>query len=250
MIVVQYLADRNVLCITGVATPFPAGSLEARRQGDTAGTGTWDDISPINRDSVQATAGSRPTANTTDGGITTTSTQKIPSTLPADPEIEYGWAVITIPVLTGSNKSIIGSTDGSGNSGRQIAVNTSGGIVMNRQGQSQQIGTASGRIVAGQKQLVEWIRQRSTTLPTQIWVDAVQSASGTVNDAYAAGVTSFIGGRQSGENFVGSIHEIGVVQGNIPDAATRAKVQGRVAWEHGIQGRLPAAHPYKATAPA
>ena len=229
---------------------LPGLALLHRKNGYTAGTGTWDDISPINRDSVQATAGSRPTANTTEGGITTTSTQKIPSTLPADPEIEYGWAVITIPVLTGSNKSIIGSTDGSGNSGRQIAVNTSGGIVMNRQGQSQQIGTGSGRIVAGQKQLVEWIRQRSTTLPTQIWVDAVQSASGTVNDAYAAGMTSFIGGRQSGENFVGSIHEIGSVQGNIPDAATRAKVQGRVAWDHGIQGRLPAAHPYKAMAPA
>nr|USU32875.1 hypothetical protein NG677_04025 [Methylobacterium sp. OTU13CASTA1] len=34
MILVQYLPDRNVLCVTGVATPFPAGSLEARRQGD------------------------------------------------------------------------------------------------------------------------------------------------------------------------------------------------------------------------
>lgn len=34
MIVVQYLLDRNVLCITGVMMPFPAGSLEARRQGD------------------------------------------------------------------------------------------------------------------------------------------------------------------------------------------------------------------------
>lgn len=34
MIVVQHIADRNVLCITGIATPFPAGSLEARRQGD------------------------------------------------------------------------------------------------------------------------------------------------------------------------------------------------------------------------
>jgi hypothetical protein len=34
VILVQYLPDRNVLCVTGVATPFPAGSLEARRQGD------------------------------------------------------------------------------------------------------------------------------------------------------------------------------------------------------------------------
>ena len=34
MILVQFLPDRNVLCVTGIPTPFPAGSLEARQSGE------------------------------------------------------------------------------------------------------------------------------------------------------------------------------------------------------------------------
>lgn len=209
--------------------------------------GTWTDtIQGAN--GTQTTTAAQPTVSTDGDGATFTSTQKLNATGVSTSQNDISvFAVVTIPSLAGSNKTVLGS---SGGGGLQLQVNTSGTIFINRQGVGNKAASPTGFIPENTKVLVEVIARTSTEIKSKFGKNGVVTDTtwATNNDAFTAARTAVIGGRDSGENFVGTIHALFVIPGE-PSLSIRQKIEGYMMWDCGIQALLPDEHPYKTTNP-
>lgn len=208
--------------------------------------GTWTDASGNGFHGTQATPANQPTPAVSGGGATFTSVQKLLSPLSASEPNELAIIVGTIPVITGSNKTFMGAN---ANNGRQIVAQSNASGVCNRQGVAAKYGL-TGTIPAATKFMLtmKTVTSASERSMTGLNGNTANSTWVPDNNAFTAGRTSVIGGKDSGENFVGTIHEIVVVSGN-PDFATIQKIEGKLAWRHGLESLLPVGHPYKNASP-
>ncbi len=167
------------------------------------------------------------------------------TTYPANPFNETLFIVFAKPVLANNvTNTVIGSQTG----GREIgigSVTTSQFAVMNAG-----IATASitdvGTVVAN---TMTFGVSQITNGNTQVQLNGGAFAP-SVPLSFSAGKTTDLG-RENGTSFgyVGFVYEILIFNVSL-STAQRQLMEGYLAWKWGLQGRLPANHPYKSAKPA
>jgi hypothetical protein len=213
-----------------------------------AGTSTvqqWNDKSGNGRNVSQATSGNRPSylsANIngknvvncgSSSSMQSTATHNIGTT-------SVGAAVIKPNSLSAPNRDYI--TGGTSNSNNHILYQNAG---------ASQLELYSGAVVNGGNVLVAGtssiIVGRTNGLSSSVRHNGTLLATG---DGGSQNWTVNINiGISSGSSYTDSIYAEVVILAGASDVSTIEKLEGYLAWKWGLEGSLPAGHPYKSAAP-
>lgn len=225
-----------------VMTDLGVTKLRGWYKPSTATVSAWPDSSGNSgRDFAQATGGNQPTLNTTLGGITTTSTQYmdaagLSSGSAANTEIMV--AVISVPTI-GGRRELLQSNPSS--AGREVAFDVDGKLFVANQGNSGVLDTSTTVLAGGSKQLVYFAGASAGTAMRAAFNAGAEIAGYGATGFTGAGVTRL--GPMGSATGPASIHEV-VLLSATTTLGERAKVIGRLMWDHGITSLAPASPTY------
>ena len=175
-------------------------------------------------------------------GINFTGTQAFSTSLTASSTTESGFIVCRFTNFTG-NPTLLGCINGQ--NGRQFRAGGDGTIQTIKQNVAAVLFSGS-TLSSNTTYLLEFVNN-GTTL-THYLTGATYASGSSV--AYDAGLTTGVGGRlQAGvgglvETLTGVINEVVVFNAALADGQ-RQRIEGYLAWKWGLQGSLPANHPWK-----
>jgi hypothetical protein len=165
--------------------------------------------------------------------------QGFSTTLSASTNIESGFFICSFTSVSKVN-TLLG---GSGNGSRQFRTDSAGVINTISQNVAGVLFTGAA-LSTNTRYIVQYVNT-GTTLTHYLNGATYASASAA---SYSGGSTTNIGCRlnnaSDAESLSGTIHEILIFNSGLT-TLQRQQVEGYLAWKWGLQGNLPASHPYK-----